>query len=90
MPQGGARKGAGRKPKAEEEHSRKRIINALKVIYAESDNEEAITKFLVKFGATRDGMKFFAEHLLGKAPERIELEQKGKENTPLIKWVKST
>lgn len=72
MPRGGARKGAGRKPKAAEEKSRQRLLNALRKTYKNELDEDNLEAFLCDFLPTRDGMKFFAEHLIGKAPDRID------------------
>ena len=71
---GGARAGAGRKTKAQEQKAAERIKKALRTIYKKDDDDDAINSFLVVFGDTKDGMKFFAEHLLGKAPDKIEFE----------------
>lgn len=80
---------AGRKSKAEEKQAAKRITNALKTIYMRTDDEDAIHEFLVDYGQSRDGKKFFAEHLLGKAPDKVQFEQEGMENIPIIQWVKN-
>lgn len=80
---------AGRKSKAEEKQAALRITKALKTIYMRSDDEEAIHEFLVDYGKSRDGKKFFAEHLLGKAPDKVQIEQEGTENIPIIQWVKN-
>ena len=69
---GGKREGAGRKPKAMEEHASRIINEAIKVIYRTDDDQEAQIKFLQAFAETSKGMQFIAEHLFGKAPQVIE------------------
>jgi hypothetical protein len=67
---GGVREGAGRPPKADEDKAQARLLRAIKTAYSKEDDEEAINDFLVKFVATKDGMKFFAEHIIGKPKDR--------------------
>lgn len=74
---GGARKGAGRKPKHDEQKARERLKRALRIHYGEELDEDAIEKFLIDYLQTKDGMKFFAEHLLGKPTDNIDLSTLG-------------
>ena len=74
---GGARKGAGRKTIAQEQKAVERIKKALRSIYNIDDDDEAINAFLMKFGSTKEGMKFFAEHLLGKPEVKVDATSNG-------------
>lgn len=69
---GGARKGAGRKPKLHEKEARQILLNALELKYKNQDDQKNIIEFMSNFVETKEGMKFFAEHLIGKAPDRID------------------
>ena len=80
---GGHRNG-GRKSKAEELKARTKIQKALKAIYGKEDSEEAEIAFLTEFARTKDGMKFCAEHLLGKPKEIKETTITSGESTPVI------
>lgn len=62
----GGNKNAGRKRKADEEHSRAIICKALNIIYKKDDNEEAQIEFLKEFAETQRGQQFIAEHIFGK------------------------
>ena len=64
-------KGGGRKPKAQEDKALERIKAALKAVYKQTEDEPAIILFLEDFAKTKEGMKFMAEHLLGKAATNI-------------------
>lgn len=68
---GGAREGSGRKSKVEEQKAVNRILLALKQIYKTECEEESITNFLIDFADTKEGMKFIAEHILGKPDQNI-------------------
>ena len=70
---GGARPGAGRKPKVEEQKARAIINKALAAIYNKDNDEEAQVEFLKKFATTPRGQQFVAEHLFGKATEKVEM-----------------
>jgi len=69
---GGARKGAGRKPMADEKKAKERILKALKAKYGKEEDEEAIKEFLLEFSDSKEGMKFMAEHLLGKPTDKVD------------------
>ena len=71
--------GAGRKPKHEEEKQRYIFESALKRITGEEETDESKILFLVDFALEKEGKKFIAEHVFGKAPQ--EINQK---NTELI------
>ena len=67
----GGNKNAGRKPKAQEDKALERIKAALRAVYNKTDDEPAIIEFLQDFAKTKEGMKFMAEHLLGKPATNI-------------------
>lgn len=74
---GGAREGAGRPTKVDEEKAAVRITKALKTLYSKKDEEEAVIAFLVDFGASKDGKMFFAQHLLGLPKKNIDITTDG-------------
>lgn len=85
----GGHANSGRKSKAEELKARTKIKQALKVIYNEDSEDEAELAFLVEFAQTKDGMKFCAEHLLGKAPNKVDVTTDGEQmHNPLIMFGK--
>lgn len=84
---GGARPGGGRPKKVDEQKAVNRIITAMKVIFNKEDEEEAVNAFLVDFGKSRDGKKFFAEHVLGKPKEQIDMNVNDVNVKP-IEWTK--
>jgi hypothetical protein len=70
---GGARKGAGRKPKADEHKTTEIFKIALREIYdvkTDDDAKKEFTKDLLKFSR---GQLFIAEHLFGKPKENVDL-----------------
>lgn len=69
---GGKREGAGRKKMTDEKKAVERLKKALRSKYSSEDDEEAIEAFLIEFSETKEGMKFFAEHLLGKPTDKID------------------
>ena len=69
---GGKREGAGRKPKADEDKAKIRLLKALKFKYLHTDDEDNVISFLSEFLNTKDGLKFFAEHLIGKPQDKVE------------------
>lgn len=73
----------GRKPKADEDKARERLLAALKLKYKRAEDEDNIVKFLSEFLDSKEGLKFFAEHLIGKPKEKIQAEVK----QSLINWV---
>lgn len=74
---GGARKGAGRKPKVDEEKAEQRLLKALKFKYLQTEDEENIVEFLSEFLGTKEGLKFFAEHIIGKPKDKVEHSGEG-------------
>jgi hypothetical protein len=68
----GGNKNAGRKPKAEEEKQRVIYDKVLKRIYNTEDSEESKVLFLIDFASEKEGKKFLAEHVFGKAPQVVD------------------
>ena len=83
---GGARPGAGRKPKADEDKAKNLIKLALKKLYKQDDDDKNIVLFLHSFAQTTKGQQFIAEHLLGKPKETIE-STVTLQNIEPIEWV---
>lgn len=69
---GGARKGAGRKTKVEEEKANKVFLTALKELHNEDTNDGAKIAFVKVLYKSERGKIFIAEHVFGKAPQVIE------------------
>lgn len=68
---GGKRVGAGRKSVADEDKAQERLLKALKSKYKGKEDEDNVVKFLSEFLGTKEGLKFFAEHIIGKPKEKI-------------------
>ena len=68
---GGARQGAGRKPKRDEEKQKVIFESALKRITGQEETDESKIAFLEMFAEEKEGKKFIAEHVFGKAPQEI-------------------
>jgi len=79
---GGARKGAGRKPKADE-------LKKLEIMDSKLSPEKAWEELskLVK-GGDINAIKFWIEHRFGKAKETKQIDHTGELNLPhdLVKW----
>jgi hypothetical protein len=70
---GGAREGAGRKPKVEEEKVNNLFSLALKELYDKETDDEAKIHFIKKvLLESQRGQLFVAEHVFGKAPQEIK------------------
>ena len=82
---GGKREGAGRKPKAEEDKALVRLKKALERTYSSGDDEDNIVSFLTEFFMSKEGKKFFAEHIIGKPKETIDTNIK----QSIINWVET-
>ena len=71
---GGARPGAGRKPKRNEEKQNAIFIQAAKEITNEDIEDEAKVALLVQLWNTSSrGQLFVAEHIFGKPKEQVEV-----------------
>ena len=71
---GGAREGAGRPKKVTEELANTRILNALKKLYKQDEDEDNVNSFLIDFIPTERGQMFIAQHLLGKPKETLDVK----------------
>ena len=69
---GGKRKGAGRKPVAQEQKVNEIFLSALKKIKNVNTDDEAKIEFAKDLLTTQRGQIFIAEHLFGKATDNIE------------------
>lgn len=70
---GGVRKGAGRKPVAEEKKVNSLFTQALKELYKVDVDDEAKVMFIKdKLLESQRGQIFVAEHVFGKAKEVVE------------------
>ena len=67
----GEDRGAGRKPKRDEEKQKVIFESALKRITGEEETDESKIAFLEMFAEEKEGKKFIAEHVFGKAPQEI-------------------
>jgi hypothetical protein len=67
----GGNKNAGRKPKRDEEKQKVIFEAALKRITGEEETDESKIAFLEMFAEEKEGKKFIAEHVFGKAPQEI-------------------
>lgn len=76
----------GRPPKVKEDLAIERITRALREIYSQDKDEEAVNEFLKDFATEKEGKKFFAEHLLGKPKEQKSLDVSFLDVKP-IEWV---
>lgn len=74
---GGKRKGAGRKSKAEEQKVNQIFLSALKRLYKKDDDVEAKISFVTELAESQRGQIFIAEHLFGKPKELIDMTSNG-------------
>ena len=84
---GGARKGAGRPPKADEDNAKKLIHYALKKLYKKDTDEDNTIDFLHDFARTTRGQQFLAEHLLGKPKQEIDMNTNIEGSIPVGAWL---
>lgn len=70
---GGARKGAGRKPKADEEKVNAIFLSALGEMYNKDSDEESKVAFAKDLLESERGKLFIAEHLFGKPKDNLKL-----------------
>lgn len=66
---GGARKGAGRPTKADEQKTNNIFLSALKRIHSTTDDDETKIVFTMDLMQSERGKMFVAEHLFGKPKE---------------------
>jgi len=70
---GGARKGAGRKPKADEHKTTEIFKTALREIYDLDQDDAAKIEFAKSLMTFTRGQMFVAEHIFGKPKENVDL-----------------
>lgn len=70
---GGARKGAGRKPVADEKKANFIFNRALKEIHNTDNEDDAKVEFVKDLYKTARGQQFIAEHIFGKAKDNVDL-----------------
>lgn len=81
---GGARKGAGRKSKAEEQKVNEIFVTALKRLYKKDEDVEAKISFVTELVASQRGQIFIAEHLFGKPKEILDVTTDGEKLQTII------
>lgn len=69
---GGARKGAGRKSKSDEEKVNNLFVSALKQIYKKNDDDDAKIDFIKELAESQRGQIFIAEHVFGKPKDTVD------------------
>lgn len=69
---GGKRKGAGRKSKADEKKVNVIFLKALKELYKKDKDDDSKVEFVKTLLESQRGQIFVAEHLFGKPKEIIE------------------
>ena len=69
---GGAREGAGRKSKADEEKSNQIFLNMIKSVKNVNTDDEARLELAKELFSFERGQMFIAEHVFGKPKETIE------------------
>lgn len=73
MAAGGKRKGAGRKPKADEEKANQLFVKALKEVYNTDVEDDAKVLFIKEtLLESPRGQMFVAEHIFGKPKETVD------------------
>lgn len=83
MPRGGKRKGAGRKPVAEEKKVTALITEAIKEYHNVDCPDKAKKHFIKTLYKHARGQIFLAEHLFGKPTENVNISQI---EIPKIEW----
>lgn len=78
----------GRPSKAEEQKANYIFTTALKRIYNTDESEEAKIKFVQELSESQRGQIFIAQHLFGKAPDKVILESDEKGSIGIGKWIK--
>jgi hypothetical protein len=69
---GGARAGAGRKTKADEEKVNFLFVKALKLIYHKDEDDDAKISFIKELAESTRGQIFIAEHIFGKPKDIVD------------------
>lgn len=85
---GGARKGAGRPSKADEEKVNTIFLKALKELHKKDSDDEAKIAFVKDLYDSQRGQLFIAEHLFGKPKDIKDITSNGDSiNILPIEWV---
>jgi hypothetical protein len=87
-PKGGAREGAGRPSKIEEETKNFAFLKAIKDKYRQSNDLDSITKFLMELLESDRGKIWCADKFLGKPKEIIDQTISANDNEIKISIVK--
>lgn len=69
---GGKREGAGRKSRREEQKANKIFLKALGKIYGTKLDDKAKEAFIAELMKSERGKMFIAEHLFGKATNKVD------------------
>ena len=77
MPRGGARPGAGRPSKVDEEKRNELFARALKDFYKKDTDDEAKIALVKGLLDTQRGQIFVAEHVFGKPDEKVKVDSDG-------------
>jgi len=80
---GGARDGAGRPPKVDEEKKNLLFVEAIKQITRSKDSDEAKIKYIKQLAGFERGMMFIAEHIFGKPKDTLDANVK----QTMINWI---
>lgn len=87
---GGKREGAGRPRKVDEEKVNTLFETALRQLYKTKSTDEAKTKFILQLLQSPRGELFIAEHIFGKARERLDITTGDQPfNKPLVQFFKT-
>lgn len=81
---GGARAGAGRKPKADEEKTNQIFLTMIKDVKKVDTDDEARIALAKELFSFERGCMFIAEHVFGKPKEIIEQINLGARSIPIV------
>ena len=85
---GGARKGAGRKSKAEEDKVSAFMVGALQKFYDKETEDGAKEEFLKKLLKHTQGQLFIGQHIFGKPTDKVDVNSTGAVSISLSELVK--
>lgn len=81
---GGAREGAGRKPKADEEKTNAIFLAMIKSVKNVETDDEARIELAKELFSFERGMMFIAEHIFGKPKEIVEQTNIDSKSIPIV------
>lgn len=81
---GGARPGAGRKPKADEEKTNQIFLQMIKDVKKVDTDDEARIELAKELFTFERGMMFIAEHVFGKPKEIVEQINIDSKSIPIV------